>query len=403
MYRDAGWDPLRRLEIIKEASTSMSDDMTIDADRIYLISAAARLLGVSASTLRDLERRGKIAGTRTPGGQRRFTGSALLQLRAEFNRVHPRTSRPATDSTATDSDAKARQAWLGQVMARAQRELPADTPAESRLRLGADVERALGNFGPTSPMDAVEPLVKSLVERARLQGEKAQEETERREMKGELVEFALAQLRRRIDALSKRVVGAPGSLKRRHVQAALRDQLRDRLQKRLRGDEDWGQVRELAEELLAAWYVEQTPDSRIPKTVKLLVVGATGVVGGAAGAAALSPEIRAQAAKLKAPVLSAVGEFLNRLSAQPRPTSPPASPASQATPAPPPFRPSGDVGAGWRRSYRRTSRYSRSVTPKSPEARPEGLTPSDGQIQDAAPMNRDPGPQDSARVAPPPA
>jgi len=217
----------------------MADDVTIDPDRIYLNSAAARLLGVSASTLRDLERRGKIEGTRTPGGQRRFTGSALLQLRAESNRVHSRTSRPAADSTATDADAKTRQAWLGQVMAQAQRALPADTSAEIRLRLGADVERALGHFGPTSSMDAVEPLVKSLVERARLQGEKAQEEAERREMKGELVDCALAELRRRIDALSKRVVGAPGSLKRRHVQATLHDQLRDRLQKRLRGDEDW--------------------------------------------------------------------------------------------------------------------------------------------------------------------
>jgi excisionase family DNA binding protein len=196
----------------------MAGDVTIDPDGIYSISAAARLLGVSASTLRDLERRGKIEGNRTPGGQRRFTGSSLLQLRTESNRVRPR-SRPAADSTATDPDAKTRQVWVGQVMAQAQRAVPADTPAEIRLRLGADVERALDHFGPTSPMDTVEPLVKSLVERARLQGENAQEEAERREMKGELVDCALAELRRRIDALSKRVVGTLGSLKRRHVQA----------------------------------------------------------------------------------------------------------------------------------------------------------------------------------------
>jgi excisionase family DNA binding protein len=194
----------------REASTSMSDDVTIDPDGIYLITAAARLLGVSASTLRDLDRQGKIESTRTPGGQRRFTGSALLQLRAESHRVPPRTSRPAADSTPTDADAKARQAWLGQVMARAQRELPADTPAEIRLRLGADMERALGHFGPSSPVDAVEPLVKSLVERARIQGERAQEEAERRAMKAELIDGALAELRRRIDTLSTRVVCAPG-------------------------------------------------------------------------------------------------------------------------------------------------------------------------------------------------
>jgi excisionase family DNA binding protein len=372
----------------------MSDDMKIDPKRHYTTSTAAKLLGVSASTVRDLERRDGLRAL-TPGGQRRSAGTELLRLQEESTATPPRRARATSGHVAgTTEDVKARQAWLGQVMARAQRALPADTPVEIRLRLGVDLERALGHYDPTAPMDAVEPLVKSLVERARLQGETAQEEATRREMKGELVDCALAELRRRIDALSRRVVGAPGSLKRRHVQATLRDQLRDRLQKRLRGDEDWGRVRDLAVEFLAAWYVEQTPDSRIPKTVQLLVAGATGVVGGAAGVAALSPEIRAQAAKLKAPLLSAVGELLNRLTTPPPPTSPPPSPASQAAPAPPPFRPSVGVGAGWPRSYRRTSRYSPSVTPKSAETRPEGLTPSDGQVRDAAPT--DPGPQDSA-------
>jgi excisionase family DNA binding protein len=262
-----------------EARANMSDDVKIDPDGIYLITTAARFLGVSASTLRDLERRGKIESTRTPGGQGRFAGSALLRLREESNRVHPRKPGPSlANTTTTDENAKTRQAWLGQVMARAQRKLSADTPAEIRLRLSTDVERALGNLGPGSPMGDVELLVTSLVERARLQQEKAQEEAERREMKGALVEFALAHLRRRIDALSKRVVGAPGSLKRRHIQATLRDQLRDLLQKRLQGDEDWDQVRELAEERLAARSVAQTPDPRIPKAVKLLAVGVTGVV-----------------------------------------------------------------------------------------------------------------------------
>jgi hypothetical protein len=211
---------------------------------------------------------------------------------------------PASHIAVSAEDAKARQAWLGQVIAGAQRDIPTDTPAEIRLRLGADLERALGNWSPTSPTDQVEPLIKSLIQRARVQAETAQEEAERHEMKGELVEFALARLRRGIDLLPKRVVGVPGSLKRRHVRATLRDQLRDALQKRLRGDESWDQVRDLADEFIAAWYVEQAPDSRIPNTVKFLAVGATGVVSGVAAAAALDPRIRAAAAKLKDPLLS---------------------------------------------------------------------------------------------------
>src|SRR5207245_2008631 len=114
------------------------------------------------------------------------------------------------------------------------------------------------------PMGHVEPLIKSLVQRATIQAETAQEEAERHEMKGELVDFALAHLRRGIDLLSKRVVGVSNSLKRRHVRATLRDQIPDALRKRLRGDESWDQVRELTDEFIAAWYVEQTPNSRIP-------------------------------------------------------------------------------------------------------------------------------------------
>ena len=41
----------------------MSDKKSIDPESVYSISAAARLLGVSPSTLRDLERRGDIECT----------------------------------------------------------------------------------------------------------------------------------------------------------------------------------------------------------------------------------------------------------------------------------------------------------------------------------------------------
>src|SRR6266478_1749859 len=278
-----------------ERGATMSHTNTIDPEDIYTMSAAARLLRVSPSTLRALERRGNIACTWTPGRQRRFAGSELLRLLAQSQ--GPAPAKPAQTSSAATTDtaeATVRRAWLGPLIARAQRELPADTPAAIRLQLGTDLERALSNWGPTSPVSDVAPLITSVVEQAQRQVQTAHEDTERR-----------------------------------HIQATLRDQLRDLLQKRLRGDEDEDHVQNLAEDFLAAWIVEQGPDSRLPNTLKLLVVGATGLVGGATAAAACSSEIRARAKKLKGPLLSLAGELLNRL-------SPPPPPPSPSPPPPPP-------------------------------------------------------------------
>lgn len=259
----------------------MADDMTIDRNRIYAIGLAARLLGVSPSTLRDLERRGQLEATRTPRGQRRFLGAELIRVREQSIGVF---RKPPTVSTASvDAEAQARHGWLGSWVARAQRELPSDAPAEARVRLGADLERALRPLGPKSADADVERLVKSLIDRARCQTDESREAAERRAMKGQLLDHALAHLRRRIHALSTRLVGATGSLERQHIRSMLRNQLRDLLQKRFAGDEDWDQARELADEVLADWYVKQSPASRIPTTVKVLAAGATGVVGGAAG------------------------------------------------------------------------------------------------------------------------
>src|SRR5262249_10313296 len=173
--------------------------------------------------------------------------------------------------------------------------------------------------------------------------------------------FALTHLRRSIDRLPKRVVGTAGSLERRHVHATLRDQVRDLLQKRLRGDETWDQARELTDELVAAWYVEQAPPSRMPNTAKFAAVGATGVVGGMAAAAARDPPLRGAAAKLKAPLLSFADKLLKLLSAPPSTTSPP--PPSPSPPASPPQDPAATtpppspvglgLGLGWRPSYSR--------------------------------------------------
>jgi excisionase family DNA binding protein len=379
----------------------MSDAGAIDPNGIYSIGDAARLLGVSASTLRDLERRGQLDCTRTPGGQRRFAGSELLRLLKQSKGAPPKQPAPPSPHIAVSAeDAKARQVWLGQLIAGAQRELPTDTPAEIRLRLGADLERALGNWGPTSPMGHVEPLIKSLVQRATIQAETAQEEAERHKMKGELVDFALAHLRRGIDLLPKRVVGVSNSLKRRHVRATLRDQLRDALRKRLHGDESWDQVRELTDEFIAAWYVEQTPDSRVPNTVKFLAVGATGVVGGVAAAAALDPRIRAAATELKGPLLSLARDLLSRLSSSPPPPSPLPPPPEQTAAAPPSFQPGMGLGAAWLRSDRTARRFRRTTSTSSKA--PRGNVPaSDSQAAAAPPTDTDTGPIQSPGTSSP--
>ena len=121
----------------------MSDQVKIDPDGIYSIGTAARLLGISASTLRDLERRGKLACTRTPGGQRRFVGAELLRMLKESADVSPK--KPASTSThvaATTEDAKARQAWLGSLIAGTQRELPLDTDRKSTRLNSSHIQKS---------------------------------------------------------------------------------------------------------------------------------------------------------------------------------------------------------------------------------------------------------------------
>src|SRR5216683_7435096 len=105
----------------------MSDDRKIDPRRHYPIGTAAEFLGMSTSTLRDLERQGRLTCTRTPGGQRRFAGTELLRLQEESTAVPPRRAATSVPGAGTTEDAKTRQAWLGALIARAQRELPADS------------------------------------------------------------------------------------------------------------------------------------------------------------------------------------------------------------------------------------------------------------------------------------
>jgi excisionase family DNA binding protein len=50
-------------------------------DDLLPIGDTARLLGVSVPTIRRWESEGKIAGTRTLGGQRRFSRSEIERVR----------------------------------------------------------------------------------------------------------------------------------------------------------------------------------------------------------------------------------------------------------------------------------------------------------------------------------
>src|SRR5258705_10771899 len=194
----------------------MSDSHAIDPEDVYPISAAARLLRLSSSTLRGLERRGKISCTWTPGRQRRFTGSELLRFLAQSPAAASAELAQTPSARTTDTPpATARRAWLGQLIVRAQRELPTDTPAAIRFRLATDLERGLSTYGPVSSIGDVEPIITSAVEHAKRQVQTAQEDTERREMKRELIESGLTHRRRRTDMLPRPMLGPRGRLTRR--------------------------------------------------------------------------------------------------------------------------------------------------------------------------------------------
>jgi excisionase family DNA binding protein len=49
----------------------------------FLASEAARELNVSATTVREMERRGKLPAVRTPSGVRIFAGGDIRRLKAQ--------------------------------------------------------------------------------------------------------------------------------------------------------------------------------------------------------------------------------------------------------------------------------------------------------------------------------
>src|SRR5260370_1256427 len=81
-----------------------SNDSTapLDADRLYAVGDAARLLGLSPSGFRHLERSGRLTRERTAGNQRRVSGAELLR----FLGARPEDPAPARDRPSTPRPAR---------------------------------------------------------------------------------------------------------------------------------------------------------------------------------------------------------------------------------------------------------------------------------------------------------
>jgi excisionase family DNA binding protein len=144
----------------------VNNSARIDPDRQYSIGVASKLLGLSASTPRDLERRGQLECTRTPGGQRRVPGAELVRF-LETSRVEsPKHSSCTSTPRRHEDDSSAHRSWLGLWISKAQQSLPLDASPEIRLRAGARLERALRGLGPETDGADIERVVAGAVQQA---------------------------------------------------------------------------------------------------------------------------------------------------------------------------------------------------------------------------------------------
>ena len=163
----------------------------------------------------------------------------------------------------------------------------------------------------------------AVVQHAVKETQEASQRAERLETKRNLTGYAQAHLRRLVDRLPRRLAGKQYSAARRHARAILRDQLESLLRRRLKGVEEWPQVREWVEDLVAGWQVSKEP--RRPAAFLLGAAGLAGAASGAADAALSAPEIRAS---LKGHITKLLIEIGKRI--------PPTPDASATTSAPPP-------------------------------------------------------------------
>ena len=303
----------------------------IDPAQLYPVGAAARLLGLSASGFRELERSGRLTCERTAGRHRRVAGSELLRFLEAGAQDQPQELALAPAPPVSATDRAARQAWLTRRVNQGLAALPTEAPASARLRLRADIERALRGYDPGVPDPEVNALVQTLVDQACEQMEAEQERVERAANKATLIEDGLETLVRAIHRLPSRLVGAPKTPKRRHLESRLRDELRGYLRSRLTGEELVFDVEELVRDFLATWQVEHTPPSRVPGAVKAVASGLVGAVGGAAAVTLSMPSIRAT---VKAGMTAVATELSQRLRTAIANMPPPASGGSGSSPGP---------------------------------------------------------------------
>jgi len=125
------------------------------------------------------------------------------------------------------------------------------------LRAAARLERDLRGYGPATDPTLVESVVAAVVQHAVKETQEASQRAERLETKRNLTGYAQAHLRRLVDRLPRRLAGKQYSAARRHARAILRDQLESLLRRRLKGVEEWPQVREWVEDLVAGWQVSK--------------------------------------------------------------------------------------------------------------------------------------------------
>ena len=107
--------------------------MPSDANEpLYTVKQVADWAGVSPQTIRDWERAGRLSASRTPGGQRRFTGA----MRAEARRLQMSGRRAARTATPASTPSEAIEAKrLGALI------------RSARLRTGLSQDAAAAKVG----------------------------------------------------------------------------------------------------------------------------------------------------------------------------------------------------------------------------------------------------------------
>jgi hypothetical protein len=310
----------------RKRAASTGPAAPIEADRLYAVGDAARLLGLSPSGFRNLERSGRLTCERTQGNQRRVRGAELLRfLETRAADPAPEPDRPSTPAPSA-ADRAARQAWLAHHISQALTALPADASPTARLQLRSDIERALRPHEPGALEADVEDLVRTVADRARQAVEAEQERAARAENKAALIADGLDTLARLLARLPARLVGPPGSPARRHLHARLRDQIRAVLEERLTGEELIDVVDELVRDVVAAWQAEHTSPSRVPKSVREIAKGLAWAAGGAAAVTWSDPDIRAGVTRRAEAVVADLAQRVR--TALSKIPSPPATPAS---------------------------------------------------------------------------